>query len=345
VAEGRRAKEFIPSCLVEPVKVGSDPMKQGKVRIFGLGEVLWDLLPGGKQLGGAPANFAYHAHALGAEAWPVTRVGSDALGAEILERLNTLGLPTMCVQTDPGAPTGTVSVEILPGGRHRFTIHENVAWDRIEATEAALALAAKADAVCFGTLGQRCEESRSAIQAIAGAVASDALRIFDVNLRQRFYSRDVIEESLRIANVVKINDEELPVAAEMLGLHGDAVEQLEQLATRYELKLVALTRGSEGSLLYANGRASSIAGTPIAVVDTIGAGDAFTAAMALGWLAEWDLDEINRRAGAVASFVCSQPGATPPLPAEIVAPFGIRYCAVTHLLDRPQPPNSGTDWK
>src|SRR5947209_661593 len=137
--------------------------------MIGVGELLWDLLPSGAQLGGAPANFAYHAHALGAEAWVVSRVGDDALGREIVQRLEVLGLPVSSIQKDGDAPTGTVSVEMLSGGSHRFTIHENVAWDRIEATPEALALAARADVVCFGTLAQRCDRSRAAIQAVVGA--------------------------------------------------------------------------------------------------------------------------------------------------------------------------------
>lgn len=281
--------------------------------VIGLGEVLWDLLPGGKQLGGAPANFAYHAHALGAEAWPITRVGDDELGREILERLRELGLPTACVQVDATAPTGTVSVEMKAGGGHRFTIHEDVAWDRIEANAAALALAASADALCFGTLAQRCLASREAVQAIASATPPGALRIFDINLRQHFYSRDLVERSLEIANVLKLNDEELPVVARMFGLGGEVAEQLAALASAYSLEMVALTRGAEGSVLYADGRFSEFRGTPVAVVDTIGAGDAFTAAMALGRLDGLELDEVNQRANEVASFVCTRAGATPDL--------------------------------
>ncbi len=293
----------------------------GNKTILGLGELLWDLLPGGKQLGGAPANFAYHAHVLGAAARPVSRVGADPLGQEILHRLQELGLPVDFVQVDEGAPTGTVSVEITEGGGHRFTIHENVAWDRIKADETALALARTADAVCFGTLGQRCPTSRVAIQGIASAAPPGALRIFDINLRQRYFSLPVIEESLQIANILKINDEELPVVAEMLALRGGTADQIAALADAYGLNLVALTCGARGSMFYADGRLSQLSGTPVTVVDTIGAGDAFTAAMALGLLAGWGLDEINLRANAVASFVCTRPGATPALPAELTAPF------------------------
>jgi fructokinase len=294
-----------------------------KWTVVGAGELLWDLLPSGKQLGGATANFAYHAHALGANSWAVSRVGSDSLGREILARLAELGLPTASVQVDDDAPTGTVSVEMLPGNDHRFTIHEGVAWDRLEATGEALDLAARADAVCFGSLGQRCPAARAAIQAIVAAAPPAALQIFDINLRQQFYSREVIEESLNIANVLKVNDEELPVLAEMLALRGGPHDQLSELAGRYGLTLAALTRGPRGSLLYAGGEFSDLPGIPVTVVDSIGAGDAFTAAMALGWLARWDLDEINRRANAVASFVCTQPGGTPALPSEIVNPYRV----------------------
>ncbi len=288
---------------------------------LGLGEILWDMLPGGRQLGGAPANFAYHAHALGAEARPVTRVGNDQNGRDILTRLEVLGLPTACVQLDDAAPTGTVSVEMLSGGEHRFTIHENVAWDRLEATVESMALASRADVVCFGTLAQRCDQSREAIQTIVREVPRHGLRILDINLRQHYFTRRVVEESLFIANVLKINDEELRVAAEMFGLSGCTTDQLAQLADRYELNLVALTRDGRGSVLYADGRTADVPGAPVAIVDTIGAGDAFTAAMALGWLAGWDLDEINRSANAVASFVCTQSGATPTMPPDLTLPF------------------------
>lgn len=290
-------------------------------RCIGLGEILWDLLPDGRQLGGAPANFAYHAHALGARAWPCSRVGSDTDGRDILATLRQLGLSVDGVQIDDTAPTGTVSVEMLPGGEHRFTIHEGVAWDRIEADENAIRLAVSADAVCFGTLGQRCARSRESIQTIVKAVPSAALRIFDINFRQRFYSPEVIAESFEIANVLKINHEELPVLASILALQGSPEEQIAALAKRFHLRLVALTRGANGSLLYAGGRVSDQRGIAVELVDSIGAGDAFTAAMALGWLAGRDLEVINRDANAVASFVCSQRGATPALPPGLSARF------------------------
>ena len=282
--------------------------------VAGVGELLWDLLPGGKQLGGATTNFAYHAHALGAEAWVVSRVGEDPLGTEILDRFEVLGLPADLVTVDPLAPTGTVSVELSADGQPRFTIHENVAWDNLLATRAAHEVLGRADAVCFGSLAQRSPGARAAIRSLLSATPPQAVRVFDVNLRQHFFSQAVIASSLELATVLKINDQELPALAGMFHLRGDTSEQLRELALRFELSLVALTRGARGSLLYSQDRFSDHPGTPAKVADSVGAGDAFTAGMTLGLLAAWDLEEINRRANELAAYVCSQAGGTPPLP-------------------------------
>ena len=287
-------------------------------KVLGLGEILWDLLPAGAQLGGAPGNFACHARALGADAGIVTRVGDDPLGREILRRLETMRLPLDLVQIDPAAPTGTVGVQLSGEGVPQFTIHEGVAWDRLEITAAARGAAAEADAVCFGSLAQRAAASRHAIRELVRATPATALRIFDVNLRQHFYSRELIEESLRLANVLKLNDAELSVLAELYSLGGDTRAQLAALAAHFSLRLVALTRGPQGSVLFANARWSECHPRPVVVADTVGAGDAFTAALALGWLRGWELDEINAAASDVARHVCSLPGATPPLPAELI---------------------------
>jgi fructokinase len=289
--------------------------------IIGLGEVLWDLLPSGAQMGGAPANFAYHARALGADAGVISRVGNDPLGRDILKRFEALGLPTDLVQRDDGAPTGTVTVQLGAEGVPQFTIHEDVAWDRLAMTEPALAAVAAADAVCFGSLGQRCEPARSSIQRLVAAVPSKALRIFDINLRQHFYSREIIECSLQKANLLKLNDAELPVLAAMFGLSGPVRVQLERLAGTFNLEVVALTRGPHGSLLFGSGGWSDHGGLPVEVRDTVGAGDAFTAAMTLGLLAGWDLDRVNDHANQVARYVCSCSGATPPLPGSLSAAF------------------------
>ena len=290
-------------------------------KLLGIGEILWDLLPGGKRLGGAPANFAYHATALGAEARIVSRVGRDSNGRELLQRLTELDVPTDCVEVDPNAPTGTVSVDITADGQPNFTIHENVAWDYIAGEATAQQAASEAHAVCFGTLAQRSPVSREAIRQLLSLVPAESLRVFDVNLRQDFYSRELIEQSLAQANVLKVNDAELVRLAEMFGLAGDAREQLSDLARRYHLRVVACTRGEHGSLLLADGRWSDFPGAPVKVADTIGAGDSFTAAMTLGLLAGWDLDRINHRANQVAGYVASCAGATPELPTDLRLSF------------------------
>ena len=289
-----------------------------KLTVVGLGEVLWDMLPGGKQLGGASANFACHAQMLGAKAWLVSRVGDDLLGREILERLRSMQLLSDGVTVDASAPTGTVDVELNRDGQPKFVIRENVAWDYIPASDFARSAVARADAICFGSLAQRNETSRATIRSLVGLARPDALIIFDVNLRQNFYSPEILRTSLELANVLKINDEELPVLARLFGLAGEPEEQISELARRFNFKLVALTCGARGSLFYSQGTYSEVEGLPASVVDTVGAGDAFTAMMALGYLAGWNLDRINRCANEVAAYVVSQPGATPRLPAHLL---------------------------
>ncbi|HXA45764.1 MAG TPA: PfkB family carbohydrate kinase, partial [Candidatus Angelobacter sp.] len=216
-------------------------------RVVGIGEVLWDLFPDGPQLGGAPANFAYHAHAMGARATVLTRVGKDRFGHEILERFKTMELPLGTVQLDDEAPTGTVTVRLNGNGVPHFVIHENVAWDRLEITETARGAVSQADAICFGTLAQRKPVSRETIQQLVGASPANALRVFDINLRQQFYSREIIEQSLVLANVVKLNEGELSMLAEMFQLGATPQRQMEKLAQDFGLRHVALTRGPNGS--------------------------------------------------------------------------------------------------
>ena len=295
--------------------------------VIGVGEVLWDLLLTGPQLGGAPANLAYHAHALGAQAQVITRVGKDDHGREIIRRFHELGLPETSVQVDETVPTGTAKVALSGDGLAHFTIQENVAWDFMAVTDEAVAVSRRAAAICFGSLAQRCEASRNTIQYLVAATPPDALRVFDINMRQQFYSRDVVEKSFRLANVLKLNDDELPRLADMFSLTGSTKDQIGQLAHTFGLRLVALTRGPNGSLLYQKDndnndvRWSDCPSRPVKVVDTVGAGDSFTAAMVMGLLRKMDLDEINTIANEVARYVCSQPGATPALPIE----FGRRF--------------------
>jgi len=293
-----------------------------KFNVIGVGEVLWDLLPAGPQLGGAPANFTSHARALGAKSQVITRVGDDEPGREILRRLGEMGLPGTNVQIDPRAPTGTAAVNLSRKGLARFTIHENAAWDYLELTSEALAAVRQAHAICFGSLAQRGETSRHTIQQLVAAAPSESWRVFDANLRQHYYSRNVIETSLRLANVLKLNDDELPRLAKMFGLAGTVRDQIEALAQAFDLLVVALTRGPHGSLLWEDGSWADCPSRAVEVVDTVGAGDSFTAAMVLGLLHKIDLDEVNSLANEVARYVCTQAGATPTLPAEFAARFG-----------------------
>lgn len=289
-----------------------------KPLVIGVGEILWDMLPAGKQLGGAPANFAYHAHALGAEALVMSRVGDDALGREALSRLRAVGLPVGDITIDPVAPTGTVSVVLDPQGKPTFTIHENVAWDLMDASKEAIAKASQADAICFGTLGQRNPRARAAIRAMLHAAGRETLCIFDINLRQQFWSREVIVDSLELADVLKLNDEELPIVANLLGLLGDESAQMRQLGARFNLKSVALTKGANGSALLAREELVTFPGSKLQIVDTVGAGDSYTAALTLGLLRGDPPLTILQRAHTVADFVCTQPGAMPAMPATLV---------------------------
>jgi fructokinase len=275
-------------------------------RIVAIGEILWDLLPSGKQLGGAPANFAYHAHALGADARLISRVGNDALGREIIDRVAALGLPTDGIAIDQDAPTGTVTVDIRPDGQPDFIIHNDVAWDHISIPQTI-----HADVVCFGSLAQRSPTTRRAICDAVAATPPTTLRIFDINLRQNYFSREVIESSLKLANALKLNDAELPVLAAMFGLSELIQDQLSELSARFGIRSIALTRGSAGSLLLTDGVWSAHPGVQVDVVDAVGAGDAFTAAWTLGLLTGKSLDTINQEANELAAFVCTQPGATP----------------------------------
>ena len=280
--------------------------------VVGIGELLWDVFPEGKQLGGAPLNFSHHCAQLGAEAHPVSAVGGDSDGAEIRHILAAKHLPDTHVQTDAAHPTGRVNVT-LKDGKPTYEILREVAWDYIGFDQNLRDLANRADAACFGSLAQRSAVSRASIHAFLGAMRPDTLRIFDVNLRQDFFNRETIETSLRLANILKLSDEELPTLARFFALTGEVTEQLQALRQKFDLRLVAYTRGGEGSLLVAAGEISDHPGFPTKVIDTVGAGDSFTATLCMGLLQNLSLDEINRRAGRVASFVCSQPGATPPL--------------------------------
>ena len=280
--------------------------------VVGIGEMLWDVFPEGKKLGGAPLNFSHHCGQLGASAHPVSAVGADADGAEIRQILASINLPDAHVQTDTAHPTGRVNVT-LQNGKPTYEILAEVAWDYIRFDQNLEDLASRADAVCFGSLAQRSSVSRATILAFLEAMRPEALRIFDVNLRQNFYSQEILETSLRHANIFKLSDEELPTLAGFFDLSGEVLDQLQSLRQMFDLRLVAYTRGGEGSLLVTANETSDHPGFPTEVIDTVGAGDSFTATLCMGLLQNLPLAEINRRACQVASFVCSQSGATPQL--------------------------------
>lgn len=290
-------------------------------KVIGIGEVLWDLLPSGPQLGGAPANFAFHARQLGADARVITRVGNDAYGREILQRFEEMGIKDGTVQRDDRLPTGTATVAVDGSGVPQFVINRNAAWDNLSQTHEALAASRQADAVCFGTLAQRNAAAGSIIQQLVVAAPCKALKVLDVNLRPGFFNQSVVRQSLEIANVVKMNEHELGMLSTLFELTGDTRQKMEQLSRRFDLRLTALTRGANGSLLYQAGRCSDLPGGQVKVVDTVGAGDAFTAALVMGLLGRLGLEEIHQLAAEVAGYVCSHSGATPVLPKRLRAVF------------------------
>jgi fructokinase len=293
--------------------------------IVGIGEVLWDVYPDAAHFGGAPANFACHAASLGAAASMVSAVGVDALGERALDSLRERGVQCGNVTRDPSHQTGQVLVSLDAAGQASYEFAADVAWDHLAWSEHLQSLATTCDAVCFGTLAQRSSGSRDTILRFVKSTPASALRVFDVNLRQRFYDADVIERSLGIANVLKLNDEELPVVAEACGIDAQSSRAaLRQLVDRYELRLAALTRGPDGALLMNGSEESECPAPSTRVVDTVGAGDAFTAALVVDLIRGLPLPEMNRHANAVASFVCSHPGATTPLPAALRQSTSVR---------------------
>jgi len=274
-------------------------------RVVGIGELLWDCYPGGRRLGGAPANFAYHATRLGCAGTLVSRVGDDALGREALAALDTQGVDRGAVQVDPSLPTGTVSVVLDPQGHPAYVIHPG-AWDALDWTPGLAQVAAGASVICFGTLASRGLRTLDAVTRFLDAAPPDCLRIFDVNLRQDPHGPERVRAFLGRCDVLKLNEDELPVVAALGGADG-----AEGLRRRFGLKLVALTLGSRGSELHAGGPPLVEPGVPVEVVDTVGAGDAFTAALAAGLVQGLPLPDVHHRAARLSAYVCTQPGAMP----------------------------------
>ena len=288
--------------------------------ILGIGELLWDVLPEGPRLGGAPANFSVMAGRLGNHAAILSRIGRDDLGREAVHRLDPLPADTSFLQIDPMHETGRVTVS-FNNGQPEYTIHQPAAWDSMELSDEWVRLAERADAVCFGSLAQRSLESRQTIQTLAAQTTSRCIRIFDVNLRTPFYSSEVIQESLELATVFKMNDAEVPLVLALLGLSAEDDASLlslrqgaERLLSEFPtLQLIAITCGGNGSLLVTREEWHRHPGFPVKVVDTIGAGDAFTAALTHYLLRGAELSVLNEAGNRWGSWVASQSGAMPPL--------------------------------
>jgi fructokinase len=293
------------------------PAQLNRFKIAGIGEVLWDVFPDGEQFGGAPANFACHCRALGARSYVISCIGDDARGEQAVEFLQNHDVDTSALAVSDIYETGTVVVTLDEAGQPTYEIKEGVAWDHLLYSNTLDSIARDLDAVCFGTLGQRATTSRETIQGFLAATQPRCLRVYDVNLRQSFFNEDVIRASLTVANALKLNDEELQVIAPMHHLEGTDETNTRSLLELYELELIALTRGSRGSLVITPDTVSDVPGVDATIANTVGAGDAFTAAIITGYLSGWSLDKTNRFANRVAAFVCSKIGAVPELPEAV----------------------------
>lgn len=287
--------------------------------IVGMGEALWDMLPEGRKIGGAPANFAYHISQFGFPGRVVSALGGDALGQEIRENFHAKSLDGI-LETVP-YPTGTVEVTLDAAGVPCYDIRENVAWDNIPFTPELEALARRTRAVCFGSLAQRNVVSRATIGRFLDAMpcGEGQYRIFDINLRQGFYTPEVLCESFRRCNILKINDEELVAVSRLFGYPGiDLQDKCWILLAKYDLRMLILTCGINGSYVFTPGRVSFVETPRVEVADTVGAGDSFTAAFVASLLSGRSVEESHRLAVDVSAYVCTQHGAMPRLPEDLV---------------------------
>ena len=285
-------------------------------KILGIGELVWDVFPSGKQLGGAPVNFAYFAKELGAEAYPVAALGSDELGDEAMEVVRPSGLKLDFIQRN-SLPTSRVLVTTDEEGVPQYEIVENVAWDAMECTPAILDLASQADVICWGSLAQRSRKSRESILAMVDAAPENCLRVFDINLRQKFYSKEVIEESLKRADILKLNEDELPVVSEIFAVEGSEADQIAHIIKRFSLRSIIYTQGAVCSEVYdASGLVCRMDTPKVKVADTVGAGDSFTATYVTSILLGKTPAQAHELAVKVAAYVCTQNGAINPLPED-----------------------------
>ena len=285
--------------------------------VVGMGEALWDVLPEGKKIGGAPANFAYHVSQFGLNSRVVSAVGDDKLGMEILDNFREKKLNAM-VEIVP-YPTGTVQVELDAEGVPCYDIKEGVAWDNIPYTPALEDLAKHTKAVCFGSLAQRSVVSRDTINRFIDAMpAEDTLKIFDINLRQGFYTKEILCNSFSKCNILKINDEELVTVSRMFGYQGiDLQDKCWILLAKYNLKMLILTCGVNGSYVFTPGNVSFVETPRVEVADTVGAGDSFTAAFVSSILSGLSIGEAHKLAVETSAYVCTQNGAMPVLPQSL----------------------------
>ena len=285
--------------------------------VVGMGEALWDVRPEGKKIGGAPANFAYHVSQFGLPSCVVSAVGDDALGNEIIENFTSKGLNHL-IEKVP-YPTGTVQVEIDQAGIPQYEIKENVAWDNIPYTARLEQLAGETKAVCFGSLAQRNIVSRNTINRFLDAMpqSDECLVVFDVNLRQGFYNKEILCNSMKRCNILKINDEELVTVSRMFGYPGiDLQDKCWILLGKYNLKMLILTCGINGSYVFTPGNVSFQPTPKVEVADTVGAGDSFTAAFIAGILRGKNVSEAHSIAVRTSAYVCTKKGAMPILPDE-----------------------------
>lgn len=286
-------------------------------KIVGLGEALWDCLPEGKKLGGAPANFAYHAGQFGFDTLAVSALGEDALGEETIAALEEHRLSYLMPRIP--YPTGTVQVTLDEQGIPTYNIREGVAWDNIPFTPEIEQVARSCQAVCFGSLAQRSVVSRETIAKFLDSTPADCVKIFDINLRQSFFTKEIIEASMRRCNILKINDEELVVVSRMFGLPDlDEEKRCKQLIQEYNLDILVLTCGTNGSYVFTAGRSYYQPTPKVEVADTVGAGDSFTGSFCAAILKGKPIHEAHALAVKVSAFVCTQNGAMPPLPQDFL---------------------------
>lgn len=291
-------------------------MKPKKI-VTGIGELLWDFLPEGKRLGGAPCNFAYHASLFGCESYVVSAVGIDKEGKELTEVVSNLDMESKYIQ-EKSYKTGYVSVKLNEKGHPDYLIHENVAWDYVEWNDTLFDLAKKTDAVCFGSLAQRNKQTRTTIIKFLETVSDKCLKVFDINLRQHYYNAEIIHDSLMRADILKLNEDELPVVAGFYDISGNYEEQLKVLLEKFRLKYIAYTMGSNGSLLISKHEMSFMKAPEVLVVDTVGAGDSFTAILVAGLLNNVPLKKIHKKATEISAYVCQCAGATPDIDKSLV---------------------------